>query len=249
MFKPIYQEQESVYEKVVKRLKSSILEGKLKPGDKLPAERVLAEMLGISRTSLREALKLLSAEGLIEIKHGKGVFIAETDEPINVIKKFSSKIFIETHTLMDFFEIRKVLETQASIWAAERCSDAQICQLEEIVTKAHSELTENTKINVALLAEHDMKFHNYLAEVSGNAVLIRIMQNLIDLLNETRSQTISIPKRPYISLEEHLEIVGAIKKRDPERAGKAMYTHLKNVERDIFFIPNDNNIKDTVKET
>ncbi|MDK2824805.1 MAG: GntR family transcriptional regulator, transcriptional repressor for pyruvate dehydrogenase complex [Clostridia bacterium] len=237
MFKPIYQEQESVYEKVVKRLKSSIVEGKLKPGDKLPAERILAQMLGISRTSLREALKLLSAEGLVDIKHGKGVFIAE-NEPDDIIQKFSSKIFVENDTLKDFFEIRKVLETQAAIWVAERGNLEQINNLENIVTKTISELTESKKINFALLAEHDMKFHTCLAETSGNAVLLRIMQNLIDLLNEARSQALSIPKRPYMSLEEHLQIIKAIKEKNPEKAGKAMLTHLKNVEKDIFPIPN-----------
>ncbi|MFZ7102745.1 MAG: FadR/GntR family transcriptional regulator [Peptococcaceae bacterium] len=233
MFQPINQEQDSVYEKVVKRLKSSIAEGKLKPGDKLPAERVLAQMLGISRTSLREALKLLSAEGLVDIKHGKGVFIAE-QETDDIIQKFSAKIFIENNTLKDFFEIRKVLETQAAMWAAERSSQEQIIDLESIVTKTFAELTASKKFDYAILAEHDMKFHNCLAEASGNAVLIRIMQNLIDLLTETRSHALSVPKRPYHSIEEHLEIIKAIKERSSAKAGNAMLIHLRNVEKDIF---------------
>jgi len=233
MFKPINQEHESVYEKVVKRLKSSIAEGTLKPGDKLPAERVLAQMLGISRTSLREALKLLSAEGLIDIKHGKGVFIAEK-ETDDIIQKFSAKIFVENDTLKDFFEIRKVLETQAAKWAAERSNEKQIAHLENIITKTHSELTASKKFDFAILAEHDMKFHISLVKASGNAVLIRIMQNLIDLLNESRSHALAVPKRPYNSIEEHLAIVQAIKMKNPESAGKAMLAHLRNVEKDIF---------------
>jgi len=234
MFKPLYQEQENVYEKVVKRLKASIVEGKLKPGDKLPAERVLAQMMGISRTSLREALKLLSAEGLVDIKHGKGVFIAEND-PDHILKVFSAKKFVENNTLKDFFEIRKVLETQAAIWAAERSTAKQIENLERIVTDTLSQLTDSDKANFVLLAKHDMLFHNFLAEVSGNGVLIQIMQNLIDLVDETRSHTLTIPKRPYISLDEHLAIVKAVKERNKEKARDAMLTHLQNVERDIFF--------------
>jgi len=231
MFKPINQEQDSLYEKVLKSLKSSIAEGKLKPGDKLPAERVLAQMLGISRTSLRVALKLLSAEGLVEIKHGKGVFIAEKDTD-DIIKKFSEKIFIENDTLKDFFQIRKVLETQGAKWAAEKGNHEQIANLESIVTTTLAELTANKKLDYAILAEHDLKFHTCLAEASGNPVLIRIMQNLIDLFNETRVHSLSV--RPYNSINEHLEIVKAVKSRSSENAGDAMLVHLSNVEKDIF---------------
>ena len=174
-------EQDTIYEKVVKSIKSSIAEGKLKPGDKLPAERALAQMLGISRTSLRIALKLLAAEGLVEIKHGKGVFIAEKDND-DIIKKFSEKIFIEDETLNDFFEIRKVLETQAAIWAVEKGTQEQIANLEDIVNSTLAELNSNKELDYGILAEHNFKFHTCLAEACGNPVLLRIMENLIDLL-------------------------------------------------------------------
>lgn len=224
-------EQDTIYEKVVKSIKSSIAEGKLKPGDKLPAERALAQMLGISRTSLRIALKLLAAEGLVEIKHGKGVFIAEKDND-DIIKKFSEKIFIEDETLKDFFEIRKVLETQAAIWAVEKGTQEQIANLEDIVNSTLAELNSNKELDYGILAEHNFKFHTCLAEACGNPVLLRIMENLIDLFNETRTHSLLI--RPYNSIKEHLEIVQAIKDRRPEKAGDAMLVHLRNVEKDIF---------------
>lgn len=233
MFKPVSNKHESVYEKVVKQLRNSILEGKLKPGDKLPGERNLAEYLGVSRSSLREALKRLSVEGLVNIKHGQGVFISERD-PEQIILQFAQGLFAGNDTLKDLFEIRKIFEVQAAKWAAERVNKDQILLLENDVIKTLIMLKEEKHRNLINIAEHDCNFHNNLAILSGNAVLEKIMFNLIDLINESRMQTFSIPKRLYTSIEEHLEIVRAIEKKDPLLAGEAMLKHLENVERDLL---------------
>ncbi|MGB9860312.1 MAG: FadR/GntR family transcriptional regulator, partial [Moorellaceae bacterium] len=220
----------SVYHRVVDEIKNRIFEGRLKPGDKLPAERELAEMLGVSRTSVREALKMLAAEGLVNIKHGQGVFIAEQD-PDAYLQQFAKRIFVSPRVIKDLFEIRKVLEPVAAMWVAQRAGEQEISKLADLIRQTKEQLGKLKSGRLSLLASHDSQFHYDLARATGNSVLVRIVESLLDLLADSRSQTLSIPGRGEASVTEHEAIVEALLQRDANAAAAAMLRHLENVER------------------
>lgn len=233
MFKAINDKQSTVYEKVIDELKNVIFQGKLKPGDRLPPERALAEMLGVSRTSLREALKLMEAAGLIFIKRGQGIFVADHD-PDQYMDNFLSHLLVSDDKLSELFEIRKVLETEAASWAALRGSESQIKELEKLVEDTLTSLEKYMSNKSTLLAEHDIEFHRKLIEASNNSVLIRVMDSLYDLLMGSKSKAMTVPKRAEKSLQEHKMIVEALSQRDAQSAKKAMLNHIQNAEKDVF---------------
>jgi len=233
LFKPVQQKSENVSQKVVRELKSAIAEGKVKPGDKLPPERTLAEMLGVSRNSLREALRLLKAFGLVTIKHGQGVFVAEQNHDLyiaNLLKHAS----VEKSKLAELFEIRKLLEGQAAVWAVERGTEEQIKALAKLVESTRGKLAGEPADSPSILAEQDSLFHNLLAEVTNNSVLVTIMHSLLDLIYDSRCKAMTVPGRQQKSLEEHCRVVEAIQNRKAEDARRAMLTHLQNVEQDVL---------------
>jgi len=228
----VIKDPRSVYHRVVDEIKTRIFEGRLKPGDRLPAERELAEMLGVSRTSVREALKMLAAEGLVKIKHGQGAFITEQD-PDAYLQQFAKRIFVSPKVIRDLFEIRKVLEPVATMWVAERAGEEEIRRLAYLIQETKDKLGELKSGRLPLLAGHDSQFHYDLARATGNSVLVRIVESLLDLLADSRSRALSIPGRGEASLLEHEAIVEALLQRDAKAAAAAMLTHLENVEQQV----------------
>lgn len=233
MFHPIVTEKKSVYEKIVQEIRNSIFKGDLKPGDRLPSERTLAEQLNVSRTSVREAIKLLSAENLVEVRHGHGTFIASRN-PEELIENFSKHVFIPPSTLRDLFEIRLVLETQAVKWAIERCPKEQLEKLFAIVEQTEQQILADPGLNYAVLSEQDNLFHQELTKAAGNEVMVRIMNGLLDLLCEVRLRAVQVDNRPLKSLKEHKDIALALLNKDQQKATTAIIHHLQNVATDIL---------------
>ncbi|KKM10477.1 hypothetical protein SY88_12285 [Clostridiales bacterium PH28_bin88] len=233
MFEPINPERSSTYEKIMSSIKASIFKGELKPGEKLPPERELAVMMGVSRTSLREALKLLAAMGLVTIKHGQGVFITEQD-PDAYLKRFAESILLQRDTVADLFQIRKVLECKAAAWAAQKATGEQVKQLIDQVDKAQKMIQSKENVRLAFLAEHDAKFHNAVAEATQNQVLVRVMEHLLDLLTDSRAHSLAIPGRALQSVQEHAHVAKCIAGKDLEGAEKAMLNHLLSVEEALL---------------
>lgn len=231
IFEPVGNQRTRLWDKVVLQIRAAIRNGDLKPGDRLPPERKLAEIFGTSRTIVREAMKVLAAQGLVEIRHGQGMFVVDRGSDLSLPRPG------EPGNLRDLFEIRKVLEIQAAAWAALRAPEERVRRLAEELDAVEREVRARDTGRLLLLGEHDTKFHLAIAEASGNRVLVRVMRDLLDLLAESRAKAWSIPGRPLRSLEEHRRIVGAIAGRDPDRAKVAMYAHLDNVERDILVLP------------
>lgn len=242
MFHSIVTDKKNIYEKIVQEIRSAIFNGDLKPGDRLPSERNLAEQLNVSRTSVREAIKLLSAENLVDVRHGKGIFIAY-NKPEELIKKLNQQIFVSESTLRDLFEIRLVLETQAVKWAIERGDQKQLEKLLDIVEQAEQQLLDNPELGYAILAKQDSLFHNELIKVSGNKVTALVMNSLLDLLREVRSRALQVNNRPLKSLAEHKNIALALLDGDEQKATDAIIHHLHNVETDILeILKNDSRI-------
>lgn len=225
MFDSFEVERKGISERAADYIKQYIVDGKYKVDQKLPGEREMAIKLNVSRNTVREAYKILEAYGYITIKHGTGIFIASEDQQIS---KMASFFFVKTDQIKDLFAIRKIMENSAVEWAIQHSTDSQINELADIVEAARSETAYEK------LAELDLQFHLTLADMSGNTVLNHVMHNLIDLLRESRIQSIKIPGRPIQSVDEHIDIIEAMKDKNVSKAQFFMAKHLESVEYSIM---------------
>lgn len=230
-FQPVVTENRSRSERIVSQIKNLMFEGKLKPGDKLPPERELAEVMNVSRTSVREAIKTLSAMGLVIIRKGHGVFIDEANLG-TVINKVGDALILKKEEVEQLFEIRKVLETQAAHWTAERATDEEIGFINKLVSEA-KEACRRPDMCADIITSHDTKFHNAVMEASHNSVLGMVMGGLLEALAKIRARTVMLPGRVTQSILDHEEIAKAISARDGNKASMAMYKHIESVEKSI----------------
>ncbi len=228
MFKPVGNSQTSISDRIVEQIKEMIFSGELKAGDKLPSENELCNMFGVSRTSIREGVKILSGLGFLSIRRGLGIFVEELDAGY-LINQLGPIIVQKEDDLLDIVRVRKLLETHAAAWAAENASAKDIENMEKAIQKS-VDLIQNDKANNTNLAETNLLFHMVLTKSTGSKVLCRIMESLLDLLSEARKITVQLPGRYKHSVEGHKRILEAIKDRDPSKAEEAMMAHLRGIE-------------------
>lgn len=229
VFKPI--QQQKIYEKIVEQIRNMVSSGMLKPGDRLPAERVLAESLNVSRASVREALSALQLMGLVEIKPGEGTFIKQMDID-SIIQPLAMLLLMERDTILEILEVRKGLEVEAAGLAAMNASEQQIDDIGKIIDEMEIEANKN---NLGDLS--DWKFHFAIAKASGNSLMVSIMNMISDVMQKTiRSNRERLFKREGnqdILVKQHKSIYEAIKARDSELARKNMYGHLSYAEEEM----------------
>ncbi len=229
VFEPIH-DNRALSEKIIVQISDALIAGELKPGDRLPPERELAEQFGVSRTVIRDAVKTLAGRGILHVKHGAGIFVATSEEnAIGRLSALSEILPLQGVGLRDLFEIRKVLETEGADWAARRRNGYHLERLRSILEDAH-----RTSENLEVLSDRDAQFHVAIAEASQNLVLVRVMLTLLDLLAQSRRESLSIPGRAKLSLKEHERIVEEIEAQRPEEARKTMLEHLTSVESAIL---------------
>lgn len=237
MFDPSQFTKTTVSKKVVDHVKDLIFQKKIVSGEKLPSEREMAELLKISRNTVREAYKILAALGYVEIRHGQGVFVADDTQSLD---QWAASFFVKSDQILELFEMRRVLETQSAKWAAVHATEEEVKKLKEHVARSYVLLKESE--NEHLIAKADQEFHLMLAEFSGNSILYRIMCNLIDLLSEVRKETMEIPGRLSKSIQEHDKIVQAVAAADQKRAEKEMRDHLESVRKALLYSTTDLNV-------
>ena len=220
MFQPI--KQERVYVQVINQIYDLINKGKLKPGDKMPPERVLVKELKASRTSIREALSFLRMIGVLERKVGQGTFISDQISP-DTFKPMMLMLSFRNDGSKEIFEIRRILESECAYLAAERATA-------EDKKKIRNILDDIEKVEDADQEEDlDARFHTIIAETTHNKILIDLTYMVSELirtpLKENRELIISKYGRERI-IEDHKEILDAISNKDPYRAREAMGAHL-----------------------
>lgn len=216
-----------VYEEVARQIERLILK-KLKPGDKLPSERELAETLGVSRSSIRDAIRSLELMGMVEPRQGAGTIVREISSeslanPLANVLKRKEELVSE---LLDF---RKMLEPPLAARAAARVSADEISEMEEILQRQQEKQNQGE----AAVAE-DAEFHYSIALASGNSVVLKVLDILMDLLRGTRERSLQVEGRPQRSLAGHRRILAALKRHDAEAAKAAMRRHIEDVEEIVL---------------
>ena len=219
--------RDKVYEGVAKQIERLILK-RLRPGDKLPSERELAEMLGVSRSSIRDAIRSLELMGMVEPRQGAGTIVREisSDSLVNSLSDARKRREKRIGELLDF---RKMLEPPLAARAATRVSADEISEMEEILERQEEKLRRGE----STIAE-DSEFHYAVALASGNSVVLKVLDALMDLLRDSRERSLQVEGRPQKSLAGHRRILGAIKRNNAEAAKVAMRRHIENVEKIVL---------------
>ena len=213
-----------IYEEIVRQIKALISEGRLKSGDQLPPERDLAEQFKVSRTSVREALRTLESLGLIEIRPGEGTFVREVSVE-SLIEPLAQVILSHREAIAELFEARRLLEPAIAGLAARHATRDEIQEMDRI-------LEDQAKAVAAGLTglAQDAAFHAAIAGSARNRAITRIVNALMDLLTQSREESLQTPGRPTRSHEDHRRILDAIRRRDETAAQRAMRDHLVAVE-------------------
>jgi GntR family transcriptional regulator, transcriptional repressor for pyruvate dehydrogenase complex len=222
-----------ISDSIVDQLKELILNGTLKPRDKLPSERDLVEQLGVSRPSVREALLILEAKGLVRGKQGGGTFVSDVLAP-SIVNPLADLIKDNPDAIDDILECRHGLEELAASYAAIRASADDL----ERIREKFFELTEATRAQDLLRsAKADADFHMAIAESSHNAALTHITRSLFDLLNtqmmKNWEQLLTDPKTCDDIHDQHQYIFEAIAGKDPDMARNAAHSHLSYIGRSL----------------
>ena len=226
MFKPI--KKAKVYEEIVAKIKEMIEKGRFKSGDQLPVERELAEVFRVSRSSVREALRSLESQGFIESRQGDGTYIAS--QPVEaLVRPLASVISTEKDDQMELFEMRRMIEPDLAYLAAERATEEEIAMMEKVLALQEEQIDRGESGT-----DVDRNFHYIMARAAKNKVILRITDDVMDLLAESREQYLQVEGRPQKSILRHREVLEAIRARDPERAEKCMLEHLMDIETSLF---------------
>ena len=216
-----------VYEEVARQLERIILK-KLHPGDKLPSERELAESLGVSRSSIRDAIRSLELMGLVEPRQGAGTVVREISADV-LMNPLTNVLRHKLELVGEFLDFRKMLEPPLAGRAASHASDDEILEMEEILRRQEAKLRAGD-----LAIEEDSEFHYSIAMASGNSVVLKVLDVIMDLLRDTRERSLQLQGRPQKSLAGHRRILAAIKRRDAEAAKAAMRRHIEDVEEIVL---------------
>ncbi|WP_319542640.1 FadR/GntR family transcriptional regulator [uncultured Pseudodesulfovibrio sp.] len=220
--------KKSISEEIVKQIKQMIGHGTLMPGDRLPAERKLAEEFGVSRTSVREGIKILAESGVLESRQGSGTFVSESREDDGTL---FDVVLSGQHDLRDVFEVRKMLEPEIAALAAVNGSPDQLTRLEDVLINQEHAVRRGDSG-----AGYDHAFHQLLAEASGNPVLKEMVMVLHEGFAKSRAEEVQSPERQQASIRAHRAIVEAVKNGRAMQAERAMREHLASTESIVFSI-------------
>ena len=226
---PVYKLVRSsrLYEQIVQQIEESIVNGSLKPGDQLPAERELAQRFGVSRTAVREAVKALREKGLVEAYSGRGTFITDgTTQAVRQSLDLMVKIGQQEGS-NHLAEVRAILEPEIAALAATRIHEAELATMREAVA-----MMDRAGDDPDAYIEADLDFHLALAEGAANPLILSLLDSIVGLLREQRLKIFNVSGGPERGQIHHKRILDAVERHDVEGARAAMRAHLEQVSED-----------------
>ncbi len=237
-------QQSTMTELVAKRLVRLLSEGRLKAGDKIPTERDLAKQLNVGRTTLREALKLLTLSGLLEARRGDGTYV-RTEFKSLLSQELSWPLLLNTSDLDMISDVRLPLEVQAARLAAERATDEDVQKLavfRQLLTIHGRDYEKETAL--------DLEFHDAIAEASHNVLLCHLMRSLHSILRQYILLSNEMTESLDAIVADHQPIYDAIVSRNPEAAESAVKRHLASSRKWIVraFGPEAPNVDSSISQ-
>lgn len=220
-----YRHEGAATELVVDHVRGQIERGELRPGDRLPPERELAQHIGVSRPSVRAGLRSLSAIGVVHTRHGSGTYIADGPPQLDS-RPLSLLAALHGFTPDQMFEARRTLEVGVAGLAAERASGDQIAAMAEEVTGMFASVEDPQTFLM-----HDIRFHRAVAMASGNPILASLVEMVSSLYFEQRRRQLQRGRDLRETAIIHRNIYHAVRAHDIERARREMSVHLPRVQR------------------
>ncbi len=228
-----------IFEQAVEQIRELISSGTLAVGEKLPPEQELSRQLGVSRSSVREALRVLEAEGQIEIRRGSGAFISA--RPVREDRKGELLHWLaeREETLEQVIEVRESIEMLAASLAAKVITPAALDELRAILDRQDSlnpQLDGDPASGFAALARLDAQFHLAVSASSGNDIAHEIISHLIPAFGESNQAMLYLGRRAVKMAGEHRAILAALEAHDAGAAADAMQAHIQQVRNEILEI-------------
>ncbi len=216
-----------VFEHIVAQIEQQILLGHLRSGDRLPTERELAEQFHASRTAVREAMKTLAQQGLVEMRPGRGTIVI--DGTSRALSDSLGRLLRvnQLESERSLVEVREIFEPEIAALAAERATAEDIAQLRLAVATMETHLDEADAFISA-----DTQFHQILARATQNALMLTLMDPIMSQLIEQRKHIFGVEGGPHRGQQHHKLILDAIVRHDPAAARLAMRAHLRQVRSD-----------------
>jgi GntR family transcriptional repressor for pyruvate dehydrogenase complex len=200
---------------IMEAIQVKIDSGELEVGQKLPSERVLAEQLGASRTTIREAIRTMNSYGILETLHGSGTFVRSA---------FGFPRLEDDRVPTDsLFELRQIVEPPIAGLAAKRRTDAQLTRMHTVIKKHRQAIDDE---NGAAALEADLEFHQLVLEASDNLAAETYLRDLYSGMHMDREVSLGVPGQNLRAIETHLEILNSIERRDGAGAEQLMSEHL-----------------------
>ena len=217
---------------IAEALKEMILSGQLRSGDKLPNEKALCEHFRVSRITIREAVQMLRALGMVEPTRGRGTFVREPDKS-RFLRDLAYFAFDNADSVIDLFEVRNLLECRAAQRSALRGPVSDRSELLDLIEQM-KEAVDASELDVAWYGDLDARFHLRIAEMSGNLVLAELMNRVIQILEAVRLRSLTVPGQARRSLSQHAQIAEAIARGEPELAVARVVEHLETTKAAII---------------
>jgi GntR family transcriptional repressor for pyruvate dehydrogenase complex len=211
-----------LYEQVVAQLREHVAAAGLKAGDRLPPERELAERLGVSRASIKQAMVVLEVQGLVDVRHGGGTYLrGDTldSEPVD-------RLVDRRRRLPDVLDARDALESKLAELAAERRTAEDIAEIDAALADMRQQIESGERGE-----DGDRRFHEAVTHAAHSVLLAEFMRAIADQIAESRRESLQQPGRPARSLTQHERIAEAIRSGDARGAVRAMHRHLETVSR------------------
>lgn len=216
-----------IYEYVIEQIQYMILNGNFEKGDKLPSERELADKMEVSRTSIREAMRVLETMGVIESKQGEGNFVCSNIKA-SFVEPLSMIFILNNGKPNDILELRKIIELQTAKFAAQRGSEEDFNELKDLIEKIRNAQSESENVLI------DKKIHDKIASMSGNYLIESVFitaSSLFERFIKNAREKMAASKDSNETLMIHHEnIVNAIIERDSDKAYNAMKEHLEFID-------------------
>lgn len=196
---------------------------RLKPGDKLPSERDMRDQLQVSRTTLREAIRLLESQGVLEVRQGLGTFVSDRPTVAGLPTRWSRWIEENKEQLLELLQVRAALEPLAAALAAQRATAEEVQAMAQILDRLDAAVAEGDLDNAV---KGDIAFHQAISECGCNSFLVRLNADINVTLLESRYAYYSLSSRAEVSRLGHRRILEAIAGAAPGRASNAMREHV-----------------------
>lgn len=220
--------KQSLSDGLAQRIRRSIQTGEYRKGDRLPAIMEMARRFGVGHPTVREALKKLETIGVVEIRHGSGVYVTRSDDVL-VLASHDYVGTVDRKLLLDLVEARIPIEVKAVAGAAVNATDENFGTMRDLLERASRHFDD-----ADVLTATNMGFHHEITQASGNIVLSQLLDVLRNLFQKEQRVILNIYGSPQKDHEEHIAILEALESRDAELAVQRMQTHLEGVREVVL---------------